>query len=333
MISPSQLMWARNGAGVLGLLIINQAVGIWRLRRRAAKGLNWPSADGVILTSSMEENPHDAESDDERCSVSISYSYAVAGKTYKGERIRWGGRTITAREAAEALVGKYPAGAHVRVFYDPQRPGSALLEPRDNSNVAAIAVFLGVFCVIEIGLLPLAITGSNPTAANGLPFFGFFLPLAAIGVSIGGVVSYLQTRRKAAASLRWPKVSGSIVASDIAIVREREEGASDDTRIREITKYRPAIRYTYRVGQRDYASTAVSLDWDRLYGVQSDAEAMISKYPVGAQVSVFYDPASPNVALLELNKGRAPITSLIFAAIFGVGGGIFLWAFSTLQWH
>ena len=334
MISPQHLFWVRIAAGVLALLIVNQGAGIWRFRRKASNGRNWPSTKGMIIASDVQPYSVDRETGDARSSVSIGYSYAVNGKTHRGHRIGWGKKTVMLTPAAQSLSARYPVGASVPVFYDPGKPSSALLEPRGQSKTAAMmpmVLFLIIFSVIEISLLPLALLGYNPTTPAGMPLFGFFLPLAGFAMAIGGVVSYLRLRRIVVASHTWPKAAGKIVAAAVTTVYERNPGDTASTLNRATKKYRADVRYTYRVGQRDFAAAAITLGWAPLYGFARDAEAVVAKYPAGANVDVYYDPAQPETAVLQPESRDGTLTPLIFAMIFGVGSALFTWVFATMR--
>jgi len=334
MISPQQLLWARIATGILALLIVNQAVGIQRLRRKAAKGRKWPSTKGEIIASNVQPYSVDDETGDERSCVSIGYSYAVKGKTYKGDRIGWSKKTIMPTPAALSLSARYPVGASVPVFHDPDKPGSSLLEPRGQGRSAAMmpmVLFLIVFSVIEISLLPLALLGYNPTTPGGMPLFGFFLPLAGLAMAIGGVLSYLRLRRMAVASRHWPKAPGKIISATVSTVHEHERGDTEGTISRTTKKYRADVQYAYRVGQLGFASAAITMGWTPLYGFARDAEAVVAKYPVGTKVDVYYDPENPEVAVLQPGSKDGVLTPLIFAIVFGVGSALFVWVFATMR--
>ncbi|MDR3487705.1 MAG: DUF3592 domain-containing protein [Bradyrhizobium sp.] len=337
MIDAEHLHWARIAAGILALLIANQGVGIWRYRRKTSHGLKWPWVEGTISTSTIEADDTDGandEADDAWSSVLISYSYAVNGKTYKGSRIIWGGKTVMPKPAAQILSTRYPVGASVRVFYDPRKPRSALLEPRHQGNsvaMSAMVLFLIVFSVIEIGLLPLAVLGYNPSTPGGVPLFAFFLPIVCGVVSIGSFWSYLQVRRMASASLNWPRVTGKVVSATVSTVNDRDSRDTGSTVNHTTTKFRANIHYTYSVAQCDYTSTAVTLGWTPLYGFRQDAQAVTSKYAVGTPVDVYYDPGNPYTAVLQPGMKDGTQSSLIFSAMFGGGGAIFFWAFAIMH--
>ena len=77
---------------------------------------------------------------------------------------------------------------------------------------------------------------------------------------------------------------------------------------------RSAVKYAYQVGGRDYRSTRLYVGRPVFTGSPKTAQDIIAKYPPGAQVSVFYNPAE---AMLEpLNFANAKV-ALIAAIDFG----------------
>jgi hypothetical protein len=57
------------------------------------------------------------------------------------------------REQAEAAVSKYRPGAPVTVYYDPDRPGNAVLEPDNKQGSAAPLVFGAISAVTGSAML------------------------------------------------------------------------------------------------------------------------------------------------------------------------------------
>jgi hypothetical protein len=104
---------------VNGILLFN----IFSARRKASAMQAWSSAPGSIVESELRSRkrsrrriyyPH------------IVYQYTVMGQTYTGKRISPGVDSGSSR--ARELVAKYPPGAPVTVYYDPQNPSDAALE-------------------------------------------------------------------------------------------------------------------------------------------------------------------------------------------------------------
>jgi hypothetical protein len=104
---------------VNSILLLN----IFSARRKASAMQTWPSAPASIVESELRSRriyyPH------------IVYQYNVMGQTYTGKRISPGPESGSSR--ARELVAKYPPGAPVTVYYDPQNPSDAALE-RDLSK-------------------------------------------------------------------------------------------------------------------------------------------------------------------------------------------------------
>lgn len=127
------------------------------------------------------------------------------------------------------------------------------------------------------------------------------------------------------ASLNWPTAAGQI--TDLAIVRETSSGKKGHKR----TKYRPDIRYSYRVGEREYHSATWKWGWAFLHANPDTAQKAIAHYTLGQSVSVHYNPQRPDESVLEPLNRQGGASSLLFAAIFGLGGLLFFWAFAAIS--
>jgi hypothetical protein len=90
----------------------------------------WATTEGRVVESRVEaRNPPNADRPSIRYGARVVYEYAVAGKAYRAERVSFDGTLWRpTREAAEADRARYAEGAKVSVFYDPERPQSAVLE-------------------------------------------------------------------------------------------------------------------------------------------------------------------------------------------------------------
>lgn len=100
---------------------------IWGKLVQARSSLRWPSVMGTVTgsgtktQSSLRGGPATA--------ADVRYMYEVDGKRFEGTRISFGqygtGDGGHARKEAE----KYPVGKPVTVYYDPNSPATAVLEP------------------------------------------------------------------------------------------------------------------------------------------------------------------------------------------------------------
>lgn len=110
---------------VISILFINAVLlfNIFSARRKASAMQTWPTTLGGIVESELRSRkrgsrriyyPH------------IVYQYSIMGQGYTGRRITPGVENGLSR--ARELVAKYPPGAAVKVYYDPQNPSDAALE-------------------------------------------------------------------------------------------------------------------------------------------------------------------------------------------------------------
>lgn len=84
---------------------------------------SWPSTQGVVSISRVENSVG------LKTKAEILYQYLVNNETYSGSRIRFADTTGSSRSAQEKSIEPYPLGKQVEVFYDPNDPKVAVLEP------------------------------------------------------------------------------------------------------------------------------------------------------------------------------------------------------------
>ncbi len=100
---------------------------IFFMRRKTAIVSRWPSAAGTVIASFLERR----RSSNNRGFVNypvVQYSYQVGGQMYAGTKIAPG--LAVGGSGAAGVVARYPAGAQVTVYYDPQNPSDAVLEQK-----------------------------------------------------------------------------------------------------------------------------------------------------------------------------------------------------------
>ena len=86
---------------------------------------SWSSAMGTVMASYLERR---SSSDGSTNYPVVQYSYQVGGQTYQGAKIAPG--MEVGGTGAGRVVEKYPQGAQVMVFYDPNNPSDAVLEKK-----------------------------------------------------------------------------------------------------------------------------------------------------------------------------------------------------------
>ena len=90
---------------------------------------NWPTTLGTITFSDISQ--HTNTDGNEMYAASINYDYTIADQSYIGDRVSLssnGESTSSIREVKKTLK-TYPVDAQVTVYYDPELPNNAVLEP------------------------------------------------------------------------------------------------------------------------------------------------------------------------------------------------------------
>ena len=116
------------------------ALALW-LRRRAAQCAHWPSVDGMVLELRVD----DAHL--EFMKPVLRYRYVVNGRSHVGFRVAFSGYGVSRRAMAD-LIRPYAVGQAVRVYYDPARPASAVLDNRGRSDWVYWLLFGLGFCAL-----------------------------------------------------------------------------------------------------------------------------------------------------------------------------------------
>lgn len=116
-----------------------------------------------------------------------------------------------------------------------------------------------------------------------LPIFLSVFILAGIGMIVWGA----SILKNASVSSDWPSTQGEIVSSYV-----REDSDEDGT------TYHAEVSYAYVANDQRHTNNTVSFGQ---YGSSNPdhAENIINRYTVGKIVTVYYDPASPETAVLE----------------------------------
>jgi hypothetical protein len=135
--------------------------------------------------------------------------------------------------------------------------------------------------------------------------------LITFGLSFAGVG--IKNLIEASASRDWPSTPANIISAEVKTGSGGPRNSS--------TRYTPRITYRYTVEGQSYTSDRAAF----VYSSSSDkARAFIRRFPPGAQVPAYYDPADPTEAVL-VREGYG--TLWIFAAfglLFASIGGFLL---------
>lgn len=98
----------------------------------------WPTAEGKVVSSNVEsyEFEHTTGTGKTRSRRKqtgyrpiVVYEFSVSGQTYSSQAVSFGDYGSSDPSHARSIVGKYPAGAAVTVYYSPTNPQRSVLEP------------------------------------------------------------------------------------------------------------------------------------------------------------------------------------------------------------
>jgi hypothetical protein len=139
----------------------------------------------------------------------------------------------------------------------------------------------------------------------------FTLLIAAVFIIAGGFMIWygLRSRKLASASKTWPSTPGKIVTS---WVRETE---STDSENRTTTTYVAEVEYEYKVDGQPLQGNRVQFGLGGS-GNSTALRAIVKRYPVGAEVQVFYDPAKPKQCTLEQKAAGSAMILLFLGVLF-----------------
>jgi hypothetical protein len=130
---------------------------------------------------------------------------------------------------------------------------------------------------------------------------GIFISIASTACTIilpilllGGIGYLLYKRNQQSGAARqiaqsWPNTSGTVLMSS---VQTRQSGRSHSIY--------PVVVYQYNVDGKTYQSQTIKAG-EQYFNVRitGQAQATVNRYPIGATVSVYYNPANPSESALE----------------------------------
>lgn len=162
------VLYTSNGAPlfafplpILALLgAVFGVVAFVRGRQLASASARWPTVAGIVTNSGViEEAIEDKRNDDKsfihktyRYQVDLRYAYQIGKRDFVGTAANWGWTAVYGlRELAEKAASQYRQGQPVTVYYDPEQPGNAVLEP-DSRQGSLAPLIVAAICAVVGGL-------------------------------------------------------------------------------------------------------------------------------------------------------------------------------------
>lgn len=133
------------------LLILNAVfLGvIFFMRRRMAVVSQWPTTMGTVMMSTVDRR---STSEGYTDYPVVQYSYQVGGQSYQSYKLAPGPEI--GGTGARKVVARYPAGAQVMVFYNPQNASDSVLERKAPAQWLMWSLLVIFDCAL-CGVVPL----------------------------------------------------------------------------------------------------------------------------------------------------------------------------------
>jgi len=144
-------------------------------------------------------------------------------------------------------------------------------------------------------------------------------PVILILVGLLFVIIGLVLTLRAKAASKWPTTSGVMLKSELA---ERvTKNKTGNHRIQTFTSYEPMVEYQYTVGEKVLTGNRLSFGLTRL--TLEKAQEVLNRFPLNAQVPVYYNPRRIKDSRLEITAAAAA-PQLIIGIIIGAIGIVWL---------
>ncbi|MFU8860970.1 MAG: DUF3592 domain-containing protein [Cyclonatronaceae bacterium] len=121
--------------------------GFYRQFSTAQNSKNWPFVTGEVIEFDVRNRTADKS-----VYATIRYTYKVDGYTYTGNRFTLENGEPDVRQVARRLDA-YPEGRTITVYYNPENPSQAVLEPGVSANALMVTSMAYLFFVLVIVFL------------------------------------------------------------------------------------------------------------------------------------------------------------------------------------
>ncbi len=149
-----------------------------------------------------------------------------------------------------------------------------------------------------------------------------FLIVLGSGVFLLGlafIIWILDTKRRGYGTPNWPRVVGEVLSATIVELERETPGGM-------VSTFTPIVQYEYEVDGTLYTSGRSNFlsDEQGTFRDRRAAGQVVDRYPSGASVDVFYNPANAKQAALDVPKPAAHNAVLAFGATNLVAGALII---------
>ena len=132
------------------------------------------------------------------------------------------------------------------------------------------------------------------------------------------IIGLIQKLRGNVAS-KWPSVAGVMLKSEL--FEHITKTKTSANRISTFSSYEPLVEYRYDVGGKIMTGNRIAFGLTRL--PLEKAQQFVDKYPVGATVSVYYNPKNAKESRLDISAASAT-PSLIIGLVLAIASLVWL---------
>jgi hypothetical protein len=144
----------------MGLILTALGIGfsIWGygVMEITRSSLKWPATQALIVRSQIKTTSSSGGTKYQH-SADIIYRYTINGKEYTSNKIIVGDYSSSSGRRAKKITRQYREGSYVEAYYNPDRPGEAVLIPGGSILIyvpfvfGILAVCSGVIALIYYG--------------------------------------------------------------------------------------------------------------------------------------------------------------------------------------
>ena len=124
------------------------------------------------------------------------------------------------------------------------------------------------------------------------------------------IVGLVATKRAQTAQL-WPSIPGTVDRTDVV---QHEDSDSDG--FTSVT-YEPVVEYSYSVMGQPFTGKRIAFGTNR-YDYKK-AQEIVTRYPAGSRVNVYYNPDKPKDAVLETVAAGGRLLTILGAVMSVIG--------------
>ena len=154
---------------------------------------------------------------------------------------------------------------------------------------------------------------------NNSPFVGLLVTVIGIVFAIWGGMAVMEAR----SATDWPETQGEVTGSRVI------HTINSNQKSKKQWYYQAEIKYRYEVDGLEYISDRLDFGtYKHKYKSEVYPTGTTNKYPVGKNVTVYYDPIDPEQAVISREVKMNTYTNLL-AGIFATIVGVFLFLRSS----